>query len=44
MRVYLGGVLKECGGKIYGKGGAAERLKLKPTTLQSKLIKYGVER
>lgn len=44
MKVYLGRVLKECGGKIYGKGGAAERLKLKPTTLQSKLIKYGVER
>jgi PAS domain S-box-containing protein len=36
--------LKECNGKIYGEGGAAELLGLKPTTLTSKLKKYGINR
>ncbi|MCA9720219.1 MAG: AAA family ATPase, partial [Myxococcales bacterium] len=36
--------LRACEGKIYGPGGAAERLELKPGTLQSKMRKLGVER
>ncbi len=36
--------LTVCGGKIYGPGGAAERLALKPGTLQSKMRKLGIER
>lgn len=35
--------LEKCSGKIYGKGGAAELLGLKPTTLQSKMKKLGIE-
>jgi hypothetical protein len=31
-------------GKIYGRGGAAELLGLKPSTLQSKMLKLGIER
>jgi DNA-binding protein Fis len=34
--------LKHCKGKIYGDGGAAELLGLKPTTFASKLKKYGI--
>lgn len=40
--VYLKSVLDACGGKIYGADGAAAKLGLKPTTLQSKLKKLGV--
>lgn len=36
--------LSQCKGKIYGVGGAAEVLGLKPTTLSSKLKKYGINR
>lgn len=36
--------LKHCKGKIYGDDGAAELLGLKPTTLASKLKKYGINR
>jgi len=36
--------LKDCRGKIYGAGGAAELLGLKPTTLSSKLKKYTIKR
>jgi transcriptional regulator with AAA-type ATPase domain len=39
---YLRQVLEHTEGKIYGKDGAAALLGLKPTTLQSKLIKLGV--
>lgn len=35
-------VLDACGGRIYGKDGAAAKLGLKPTTLQSKLKRLGV--
>ena len=35
--------LDTCDGKIYGAGGAAELLDLKPTTLQGKLRKYGLK-
>ncbi len=34
--------LDATGGKIYGPDGAAERLGLKPTTLQGKLRRYGI--
>lgn len=36
--------LTDSRGKIYGPGGAAERLGLKPSTLQTKMRKYGIER
>ena len=36
--------LNAAGGKIYGKGGAAELLGLKPTTLQSRMKKLGIVR
>jgi transcriptional regulator with GAF, ATPase, and Fis domain len=37
-------VLAETSGRIYGPGGAAERLELKPTTLQSKIRKLKIRR
>jgi transcriptional regulator with GAF, ATPase, and Fis domain len=36
--------LRSCGGKVYGPGGAAELLKLKPTTLYGKMRKLGIRR
>ncbi len=42
-RRYLSRVLEATNGKIYGEGGAAELLKLKPTTLQSKLKKLNIK-
>lgn len=36
--------LEASGGRIYGEGGAAERLGLRPTTLTSKLRRWGWER
>jgi len=36
--------LRCCGGKVYGPGGAAERLGLKPTTLYGKMRKLGIRR
>ena len=36
--------LEESGGKVYGSGGAAELLGLKPTTLVSRIKKLGLER
>jgi DNA-binding NtrC family response regulator len=36
--------LKKTEGKIYGKDGAAALLKLKPTTLQSKIKKLGIDK
>jgi transcriptional regulator with GAF, ATPase, and Fis domain len=36
--------LAASGGKLYGPGGAAERLGLKPTTLQSRMKKHGIRR
>ncbi|MET3501296.1 transcriptional regulator with GAF, ATPase, and Fis domain [Mucilaginibacter rubeus] len=35
-------VLRRCGGKISGKGGAAELLKLPASTLNSKMRKFGI--
>jgi transcriptional regulator of acetoin/glycerol metabolism len=37
-------VLEECGWKVRGKDGAAERLGLKRTTLQSRMKKLGIRR
>ena len=36
--------LQQCGGRIYGKDGAAALLNLKPTTLQSKMKKIGLDK
>jgi formate hydrogenlyase transcriptional activator len=36
--------LTACEGKVYGPGGAAERLELHPATLQGKLRKLGISR
>ena len=35
--------LRQCGGKIFGEDGAAKLLGLKPTTLASRLKRYGIE-
>lgn len=43
MKKYLASVLQKAQGKIYGNTGAAKLLKLKPTTLQSKLKKFNVK-
>jgi transcriptional regulator with GAF, ATPase, and Fis domain len=42
QRAAIGSALKQSGGKIYGPGGAAELLDLKPSTLQSKIKKPGM--
>ncbi|MEJ5187689.1 MAG: sigma 54-interacting transcriptional regulator [Breznakiellaceae bacterium] len=42
LRAHILQALKASGGKIYGKGGAAELLGLKPSTLQSKMKKLGI--
>ena len=41
-RRYIDVVLEKTGGRIYGKGGAAELLEMKPTTLQSRIKKLEV--
>jgi len=43
-RRHLVAALRHTGGKIYGRDGAARLLDLKPTTLQSKLKKHGINR
>jgi transcriptional regulator with GAF, ATPase, and Fis domain len=43
-RRHVRAVLERCGGRIYGKCGAAEVLGLKPSTLQSLMQRLGVER
>ena len=42
VRALLERVLHATGGKVYGPDGAAARLGLKPTTLQGKMRRYGV--
>ena len=44
QRRILGEALDACDGRIYGHDGAAARLGLRPTTLQSKLAKLGLAR
>ena len=41
-RVHIVGALKKSNGKVSGPGGAAELLKLPPTTLRSKMKRLGV--
>jgi transcriptional regulator of acetoin/glycerol metabolism len=43
-RAHMEKVLAACDWKIRGKGGAAERLGLKRTTLQSRMKKLGIQR
>ena len=43
-RAHVQRVLAATGGRIYGAGGAAEILGLKPSTLQSRMRKLGIER
>jgi len=44
QRDHIERVLVLAGGRIYGRGGAAELLGLKPSTLQSRMKKLGVKR
>jgi formate hydrogenlyase transcriptional activator len=44
VRAHIVRALKLCGGRIYGNDGAARLLGLKPTTLQSKLKRLGIDR
>jgi transcriptional regulator with GAF, ATPase, and Fis domain len=43
-REELLGVLQQTGWRIRGKNGAAERLGLKPTTLEARIAKLGIKR
>jgi len=43
-RDYILAVLRKCNGKIFGFGGAAERLGIPPSTLNSKCIKLGIKK
>ncbi len=44
IREHILKALSFCSGRIYGEGGAADLLGLKPTTLQSKMKKLGIKR
>jgi transcriptional regulator with GAF, ATPase, and Fis domain len=41
--MHILGVLEKCGWRLAGRGGAAESLGLKRTTLQSKMKKLGIK-
>ncbi len=43
-RDFIIAVLKKCNGRIWGPGGAAEILKIPPTTLTSKMKKLGIQK
>jgi DNA-binding NtrC family response regulator len=43
-REYILSVLKQCNGRIWGKGGAASLLNMPPTTLNSRIKKLGIKR
>ncbi len=43
-RDYILSVLRKCGGRVRGKGGAAILLQLPPTTLHSKMKKLGIRK
>jgi formate hydrogenlyase transcriptional activator len=43
-REHILSVLKLCHGKISGEGGAAEKLRIAPTTLSSKIKRLGIKR
>ena len=42
-RSHIMQALQTCGGKVFGPGGAAEILKIPPTTLYSKMKKLGIQ-
>ena len=44
MRACIAQALTAASGRVYGPGGAAERLGLAPSTLQSKMIKLGMSK
>jgi len=44
QRAHILGVLQSCDWKVHGEGGAADRLGLKRTTLQSRMKKLDIER
>jgi len=41
---YLSSILQKTRGRIRGKGGAAELINQKPTTLESRLAKLGIKK
>ena len=41
---HMRSVLEGCGWRIRGAGGAAERLGLKPSTLETRMAKLGIRR
>jgi transcriptional regulator with GAF, ATPase, and Fis domain len=41
-RVNILAALEACGGKVFGRGGAAEMLDVKPTTLASRIKSLGI--
>lgn len=43
-REYIITILRKTNGRIRGEGGAAQLLNLKPTTLESKMIKLGIKK
>ena len=43
-REYIIAVLRKTNGRIRGEGGAAQLLNLKPTTLESKMLKLGIKK
>ena len=43
-RAHIKEMLEKCGWRIRGAGGAAERLGVKPTTLESRMKKFGIAR
>jgi PAS domain S-box-containing protein len=43
-RAMIIAALEASGGKVFGKGGAAERLGIRPTTLASRIKRHGIER
>jgi formate hydrogenlyase transcriptional activator len=44
MKEHIRAVLESAGWRIRGPGGAAERLGLKPTTLETRMAKLGLNR
>ena len=44
QRRHIVGVLETTGWRVSGKGGAAELLGMKPTTLYSRMTKLGIRR
>ncbi|OQP68326.1 sigma 54-interacting transcriptional regulator [Niastella populi] len=43
-REYILAILKETNGRVRGAGGAAEKLNMKPTTLESRMEKLGIKK